>query len=138
MYDEVVIDTALTYDDRMLAVLDLADLYVVTVTPQLGTLRSARHFLHVARTLGYPDDRMCLVLNRASNLFGLSFDDIATLLGARSIYRVPTGGPEVTEAVNTGRPLVLHQPRTPVVRALQALAEHIRTRVGGGTALAVG
>ena len=42
MYDDVVIDTVLTYDDRMLAVLDLADLYVVVVAPHLGTLRSAR------------------------------------------------------------------------------------------------
>src|SRR6267143_907293 len=118
MYDEVVIDTALTYDDRMLGVLDLADLYVVTVTPHLGTLRSARHFLHVARTLGYPDDRMCFVLNRASNMLGLSFDDVASVLGSRSILQIPTGGPEVAQAVNEGRPLVLHQPKTPVARAL--------------------
>jgi pilus assembly protein CpaE len=138
MYDEVVIDTALTYDDRMLGVLDLADLYVVTVTPHLGTLRSARHFLHVARTLGYPDDRMCFVLNRASNMFGLSFDDVASVLGSRSILRIPTGGSEVTEAVNVGRPVVLDKPGTPVARALQALAEHVRTRTGGAAALAVG
>jgi pilus assembly protein CpaE len=138
MYDEVVIDAPLTYDDRMLAVLDLADLYVLTVTPQLGTLRSARHFLHVARTLGYPDDRMCFVLNRASNMLGLSFDDVASLLGSRSILQIPTGGPEVAQAVNEGRPLVLHQPKTPVARALQAVAEQVRTRAGGAAALAVG
>jgi pilus assembly protein CpaE len=138
MYDEVVIDTALTYDDRMLAVLDLADLYVVTVTPHLGTLRSARHFLHVARTLGYPDDRMCFVLNRASNMLGLSFDDVANVLDSRAIVQVPTGGPEVAQAVNEGRPVVLHQPKTPVARALHALAEQVRTRAGGAAALAVG
>jgi pilus assembly protein CpaE len=113
MYGDVVIDGVLTYDDRMLAVLDLADLYVVIVTPHLGTLRSARHFLQVARTLGYPDDRMCFVLNRASDVAGLSFDDIATVLGSRSLVRVPTGGPEVRQAINEGRPLVLSgiQPR---------------------------
>ncbi len=138
MYDEVVIDTALTYDDRMLAVLDLADLYVVTVTPHLGTLRSARHFLHVARTLGYPDDRMCFVLNRASNMLGLSFEDVARVLGSRAILQIPTGGPEVAQAANEGRPVVLHQPRTPVARALQAVAEQVRARAGGAAALAVG
>ncbi len=135
MYDEIVVDAALTYDDRMLAVLDLADVYVVTVTPQLGTLRSARHFLQVARTLGYPDDRMCLVLNRASNMAGLSFHDIATLLGTRAILQIPTGGPEVAQAVNDGRPLVLHQPKSPVARALKSIAQEVRTRAGaGGTA----
>ena len=129
MYDDVVIDAVLTYDDRMLAVLDLADLYVVVVTPHLGTLRNARHFLHVARTLGYPDDRMQFVLNRASNMAGLSSEDIATLLGTHDIHQVPTGGPEVTQAINEGRPLVLHQPKSPIARALQVLAAQIRQRV---------
>jgi pilus assembly protein CpaE len=129
MYDNVVIDSALTYDDRMLAVLDLADLYIVTVTPHLGTLRSARHFLQVARTLGYPDDRMCFVLNRASHMASLSLDDIANLLGSRAILQIPTGGAELTQAVNEGRPVVIHQPRSPVAKALQAVAERVRTHV---------
>jgi pilus assembly protein CpaE len=129
MYDEVVIDTVLTYDDRMLAVLDLADLYIVTVTPHLGTLRSARHFLHVARTLGYPADRMQFVLNRANNLAGLSFEDIGTLLGTQDLHQIPTGGPEVTQAINEGRPLVVHQPKSAVARALQTLAAQVRHRV---------
>ncbi len=132
MYDEVIVDAALTYDDRMLAVLDLADLYVVTVTPQLGTLRSARHFLKVARTLGYPDDRMCFVLNRASTMAGLSFDDVAALLGTRAIVQIPAGGPEVAQAINEGRPLILHQPRSPVARALNGLAREVRTRARAG------
>ena len=129
MYDDVVIDTMLTYDDRMLAVLDLADLYIIVVTPHLGALCSARHFLHIARTLGYPDDRMLFVLNRAGQLAGLSSDNILSLLGTRSIIQIPTGGPELTQAVNEGRPLVLHQPKSPVGRALQALAEQVRQRV---------
>ena len=129
MFDFVVIDTPLTYDDRMLAVLDLADLYVVTVTPHLGTLRSARHFLHVARTLGYPDDRMCFVLNRASNLAGLSFDDIASVIGSRTMLQLPTAGPELTQSINEGRPVVLHQARSPMARGLQAVAQHVRTRI---------
>jgi pilus assembly protein CpaE len=129
MYDDVVIDTVLTYDDRMLALLDLADLYVVSVTPHLGTLRSARHFLHIAKTLGYPEDRMHFVLNRCTNLSGLTSDDIANLLGTRTYVNIPTGGPEVTQAVNEGRPLVLHQPKSPVGRALHTLAEQVRQRV---------
>ena len=131
MYDSLVIDARLTYDDRMLAVLDLADLYVVTVAPHLGALRSARHFLKIARTLGYPADRMCFVLNGASQLAGLAFDDIAELLASRTILQIPTGGPELTQAINAGRPLVLHQPKSPVARALHAVADHVASRVAG-------
>jgi len=129
MYDVVVIDTALTYDDRMLAVLELADLYVVVLTPHLGTLRSARHFLHVARTLGFPDDRMCFVLNRASNLAGLSIDDIANALDSRAIHQLPTAGAELTQAVNEGRPPSLYQHKSPFGRALLALFDQVRARI---------
>ena len=99
------------------------------VTPHLGTLRNARHFLQIARTLGYPDDRMQFVLNRATNLAGLSPDDIATLLGARTFHQIPSGGAEVSRAANTGRPLVLHQPKSTVGKALLALGDQVRHRV---------
>ena len=130
MYDVVVVDAVLTYDDRMLAVLDLADVYVLVLTPHLGTLRSARHFLDVARKLGYPDDRMVFVLNRASHLGGLVLDDVSGVLGSRRILQVPTGGPEVTQAVNEGKPVVVHQTRSPVARALQSLGEQVQQRIG--------
>jgi pilus assembly protein CpaE len=129
MYDTVVIDTAPTYDDRMLAVLELADLYILVLTPHLGTLRSARHFLHVASSLGFPDDRMCFVLNRASTMAGLSLDDVANALGSRAIHQLPAGGPELTQAINEGRPPVLHQPKSPISRALHVLVEQVRIRI---------
>jgi pilus assembly protein CpaE len=128
MFDVVVIDAGLTYDDRMLAVLELADLYIVVLTPHLGTLRSARHFLQVARSLGYADDRMCFVLNRASSLAGLTLVDVANAVGSRTIHQLPTAGPELTQTVNEGRPPVLHQPKAPISRALHALFEQVLTR----------
>jgi Flp pilus assembly CpaE family ATPase len=69
------------------------------------------------------------VLNRASTLAGLSSDDIAAMLGTRSILQIPTGGPELTQAINEGRPLALHQLKSPIGRALQSVAEHVRTRI---------
>src|SRR6266849_1891077 len=88
----------------------------------------SHHFLHVARTLGFPDDRMCFVLNRASTMAGLSLDDVANALGSHAIQQLPTAGPELTQAINEGRPPVLHQPRSPVTRALHALFQQVQTR----------
>ncbi|GAC1317544.1 MAG: AAA family ATPase [Chloroflexota bacterium] len=128
MFDHVVIDGALTYDDRMLAMLDLADLYVVAVTAHLGTLRSARHFLNIAQTLGYPDDRMLFVLNRATTTAGLAPGDISGILGFRTIHTIPTGGPELTQSINDGRPPILNNAKSPVARALASLAAEVRSR----------
>jgi pilus assembly protein CpaE len=129
MYDTVVIDTAPGYDDRMLAVLELAELYVLVLTPHIGTLRSARHFLQVGKTLGWPDDRLCFVLNRATTMAGLTLDDVTRALGSRAILQLPTAGPELTQAVNEGRPPVLHQPKWPMSRALHVLFEQVQSRI---------
>jgi pilus assembly protein CpaE len=124
-YDYVVTDTHAAYDERMLAVLDLADAYVVVFTPELGALRSTRHFIEVAHKLGYSPDRMHFVLNRANQQSRIRFDDIAAAIGTRQILHVPTAGHEVSDSVSDGRPLVLHQPRSSFSRAIQTLAEQV-------------
>jgi MinD-like ATPase involved in chromosome partitioning or flagellar assembly len=55
---------------------------------------------------------------------------VAKAVGSSAIHRLPTAGPELTQAVNEGRPPVLHQPKSPMSRALQALFDHVRTRIG--------
>lgn len=129
MYEHVVIDVAPTYDDRMLSVLDLADVYIIVLTPHLGTLRSARHFLHIARTLGYASDRMCFVLNRATRLAGLSLADVTQLLDTREVIQVPSGGAAVSQALNEGRPLVAFLPQSPVSRGLQLVSQEVGRRI---------
>jgi pilus assembly protein CpaE len=126
LYQWVVLDTPPSYDDRMLAVLDLADVYVVVLAPHLGALRNTRHFLDVARKLGYSEDRMCFVLNRASTSTDLGLDDVASVIGTRRILQLPSGGAQPTQAANHGRGFLEEQPRSPLARALHAVAEQVR------------
>jgi pilus assembly protein CpaE len=126
LYQYVVIDTPPSYDERMLAVLDLADVYVVVLGPDIGGLRNTRHFLDVARELGYPEDRMCFVLNRANSVTGMSMDDIRSVLGTRRILQLPSAGLAVSHSINEGHPLVLSPQRSPFAAAIAAVAEHVR------------
>jgi pilus assembly protein CpaE len=126
IYGWVVLDTPPSYDDRMLAVLDLADVYAVVLAPHLGALRNTRHFLEVARQLGYSADRMCFVLNRANTPTDLDINDIASIVGTRRIFQLPSAGGQPTQAVNHGRSFLEEQPRSQLAKALQALAEDIR------------
>jgi pilus assembly protein CpaE len=126
IYDWVVLDTQLSYDDRMLAVLDVADVFVLVVVAHLGALRNARHFLDAAKTLGYGQDRMCFVLNRANSTGGLSLDEIKSVLGTDQILKVPSVGAQLTESINDGQPLVEEQPRSPLARAMSAVTDHVR------------
>ena len=135
IYEWVVLDTPPSYDDRMLAVLDLADVYVVVVAPHLGALRNTRHFLDVARQLGYSADRMCFVLNRANTSTDLAVNDVASIVGTRRIFQLPSAGAQPTQAVNHGRSFLEEQPRSQLAKALQGLAEHVRLVASDSVAL---
>jgi pilus assembly protein CpaE len=126
LYDFVVVDTESSYDERMLSVLDLADVHVVVLTPHLGALRNARYFLDVANLLGYPPERTCFVLNYANNLAALTFNHITELLGTERVIPIPDAGPAVSVAINKGQPITLSQPNSPFARAIATLAEEVR------------
>jgi pilus assembly protein CpaE len=132
MYDFVVVDTALSYDERTLAILDAADVYLMVIAPHLGALQNASHFLDLAKVLGYPTDRMCFVLNRANALAGLKLDLIGDVIGRHRILQVPSGGAAVSEAINRGQPLILSHPQLPFSRAIVSIAEHVRSLVAVG------
>jgi pilus assembly protein CpaE len=108
-YDWTVVDTARFYDDKTLAVLDQADIQVIVLTASLGSLRNARQYLGLSERLGYPKDRMCFVLNRANSTGGLSIDDITRVLGTRELIRLPSGGAQLTQAINDGRQALSNQ-----------------------------
>lgn len=131
MYDYVVIDTQPSYDERMLAVLDLADVYVIVLAPDLGPLRNTRHFLDVARSLGYPEERMCFVLNRGNSLAGLTMDDICGVVGTRRVLSLPSAGVALSRSINDGEPLVIQDPRSPFSRAVNTVVELVRVLAAG-------
>jgi pilus assembly protein CpaE len=127
LYDYVIVDTQPTYDERMLSILDLADVYLIVLAPQLSALQNLAHFLRVATVLGYPFERMCFVLNRANVYAGLTIDRIASVVGTDQIIQIPDGGTAVVEALNLGDPMTLRDPKSPFARAIAALAEEVRT-----------
>src|ERR1700730_1760039 len=135
LYDWVVLDTPPSYDDRMLAVLDMADVYIVVVAAHVGALRNTRHFLDVAGKLGYSEDRMCFVLNRANSATDLAINDVASVVGTRRIFQLPSAGAQPTQAVNHGRAFLEEYPRGPFARAIQTLAEHVRLMAADSLAL---
>jgi len=128
--DYVLIDTQPSYDARMLAVLDVVDAHLIVIPAQVGALRNTRHFLDVAKVLGFPEDRMVFVLNRSNSLAGLSIDDIRSVIGDREIFEVPSAGAALSEAINNGTPLVTSNPTAPFSQSIAALAAHVRDLVG--------
>jgi pilus assembly protein CpaE len=123
MFDWVFVDQGLPLDDGAFAMLDAADRIVLSVLPEMVGLRNTRLMLDQMHARGYPDERVWIVLNRATINGGVSKKDIEQRLHVRVRHTIPDDQPLVSHSVNRGVPLIVSHKRSAVARAMQELAQ---------------
>jgi pilus assembly protein CpaE len=64
-FDYVLVDTWTSLHDTVLTALDLADLVILVTTPDIPSLRNVRLFFEVTEQLGYPPEKIALVVNKS-------------------------------------------------------------------------
>lgn len=90
VFDYVVVDCEVSYSEKMLAVLDRADVILLVLTPDLGAVRNATYFLRMCDVLGYPRSKLTFVLNRAGSDVGFSVSDVEKALDTEHVFRLGT------------------------------------------------
>lgn len=121
-YDYVFVDTWPSFQDTMLSVLDLSDAIIVVLTLELPAIKNVKLFLDVADALGYPPEKLILVLNRADSTGGIRVADVEASLRRPIAASIVSDGRLVTYALNQGVPFVLSAKNSPVSRSLYDLA----------------
>jgi pilus assembly protein CpaE len=124
-YDYIVVDTATSYDDRTLSILDAAERIVVIMTLELTAIKNVKQFLELARPLGYADDKLMLVLNQADPRLGIRLDDVENQLHRKVALQIGNAGHDMAISLNQGVPLVLDRRTHPVTRNFMVLAAMI-------------
>jgi pilus assembly protein CpaE len=122
VYDYVVVDTAPSFSETMLAALDLSDRIFVILTVEMPAIKNTRLFLEVAGQLGYGREKLSLVLNRADSTGGVDVGEIERSLGHKIPAKIVSDGRLVTYALNQGEPFVLLNRKAEVTRGLFDLA----------------
>jgi pilus assembly protein CpaE len=123
LYELIVVDTSTGYDERVLLLLDSADTIVVPVAPDIAAIKSVTSFLRVSRLMGYPPEKLTLVLVRADTLLPAQISAVEKLLGRSFDHRIPSDGRAAISALNDGTPVVLRHPRTRLAASLVELAD---------------
>jgi pilus assembly protein CpaE len=110
-YDFVVIDTFPLLDRVVVAVLDLSERTYIVMENVVPTLLGAAKLIELLTSLGFPQERQRLVLNRfASVSGGLKPLDVANRL-SRSVDFVLPHDKRIVVAANTGRPYAMSPSR---------------------------
>jgi pilus assembly protein CpaE len=134
-YDYVVVDTAPSFADTNLAVLDLSDQIVVPLLLDLSSIKNVRLFLEVAQSLGYAREKFQVILNRAASNTGISPKDVEERLGQSIALKIGSDEAQATLALNQGTPFVLQQKNGSLAKSVVELARLVdRTLAGAAKA----
>lgn len=124
-YEYLVADLSHDFSDITIQALDAADVILMVASPDMASTRAAFAALDTYNKLGYPKDKMKLVLNATFPRAGLSKDKIESALGMQSAMVVPYTDALFVEAINYGRPPVHAKPNEAVCGLLEDFAFYL-------------
>jgi pilus assembly protein CpaE len=121
-FDFVVVDTPPGFSPEVIATIDASSSVCMIGMLDAPSLKNTKIGLETLGLMGYPLDRVRLVLNRADTSVGISHADVVAILGRAPDVLVPSQR-DVVRFVNAGEPIVLASRRSEPAKAFRALAD---------------
>jgi pilus assembly protein CpaE len=128
----VIIDSPPSFTDHVLAALDQSDECVLMTSMDVPSIKNMKLSLQTLQLLGFGRDRIRLVLNRADSKVGLTVQAVEKTLGTTVDVSIPSSR-DVSVSINRGTPLVIDNPKSPVVASIYKMLEFL----GAGGAIPV-
>ncbi|NOT61038.1 MAG: P-loop NTPase [Acidobacteria bacterium] len=117
----VVLDVMHSFDALTLAALDEADDILLVLGPDIVAVRAAQRALTLFQRLGYPREKIKLLLNRANQHSELDLREIERALGLPMTSLISDDYRTVVASLNLGQPLLAAPQVTPLGAELQQL-----------------
>ena len=106
-YDVIIIDTGVNFDEHTLYVLDISNLILFVSSMEMSSLKNSKLGLGVMKSLNYDDEKVKIVINQASEKFGVSRKDIEKIFEREIHTFIDEDSKGVRLSVNRGSALCL-------------------------------
>lgn len=124
-FDYVIIDTPPALDDNVLSAFDRSDVVALIATLDIPALKNLKLTLETLDLIGYPRERLRIVLNRADSKVGLALSEVEKTLKTQISSQIPSSR-DVPASTNRGVAIVTDDPKSPVSIAIkQFVDEHV-------------
>jgi pilus assembly protein CpaE len=123
--DLVIVDCTSWFNDTTLAILDSADVVLTMLSLEITSIKNMRLFLELAEQLGYDQDKVKLVLNRADSSLGIRVTDVESSIGRKVDHTIVSDGRSVVYALNRGVPFFLSNREAQVSQDILRLAQAV-------------
>ena len=124
-YDYVIIDTAAAFNEVTIAALDAADTVVVLAALDLPAVKNAKLALEIMQSLGYPAEKIKLVINSVHSEGGIEPREVQESLKKEILLTLPTDAKTVVNSINKGIPFCLAQPEALLSQKIFAIAAQL-------------
>lgn len=124
-YDFVVLDVSGVLDPLTIKALDLADTICLALQLDLPFVRAAKRMAAMFRVLGYPREKLSVIVNRHEKGGAIDLPDVEKATTLKIGRTIPNSHAAVSASVNQGVPLLEMAPRDPVARALHDWAQEL-------------
>jgi pilus assembly protein CpaE len=128
-FDYLVIDTPPALDDNVLAAFDRSDVVALLATLDIPALKNLKLTLETLDLIGFPRDRLKVVLNRSDSKVGLALAEVEKTLKAPIVAQIPSSR-DVPASTNRGVALVSDEPKNPVSIAIRAFIDEYVVATG--------
>ena len=125
LFDYIIVDTADVFSEVTIASLDLSDLVVLLAAPDLPSVKNTKMALEILQSLGYPDEKIRLVVNSPHSEGGIIAREIEEALKREVVVALPADGKTVVNSINKGKPFILSDPDSAIAKKLQYLADKL-------------
>jgi pilus assembly protein CpaE len=121
-YEFIVVDTAHDFADITIQMLNFASELVLVVAPEMSSLRAAMSTLDIYDKLGFPPEKIKVLLNSNSPIAGIRRAQIEKVLNHPVDFVIPYEPEEVIRAVNFGEPFLLKKPELSISTTIEDMA----------------
>lgn len=121
-YEFIVIDTAHDFSDVTIQMLNFANTLLLVLAPEMSSLRAAMSAMEIYDKLGFPREKIKLLLNSNSSITGIRQLQIERVLEHPIDFVIPYEPDAVIRAVNFGEPFVIKKSDLPISVILENMA----------------
>lgn len=128
-FSYIIVDTASTLTDSVLAVMDTADIILLVLNQDIPSIKSARTYLDLMDGLKIERQRVVLVMNKFDKRIAITPERVSESFKQEVQAVIPLEEKIVVPSVNRGIPFMLKDKSRPVARSILSLAEIVRQKI---------
>jgi pilus assembly protein CpaE len=123
VFPNIVIDGGSYLSDNTVTYMDSSDRILLVLNPDLASLRDARQFIEVTKSLSYPPEKTLLILNLTGRKADVKREEIEDILKMKLFGRIPADENLALSSLNEGVPIILKNPHHPISNAIKDIAK---------------